>query len=380
MIGRRGLAAGASALVLAAVAKAATAGATRSIPGAIRWDAWYGSAPGSSESAVNAAVDVDLAPARWRGRAPWFAAPVSATRTVIDGSTQACMDAEIDYAASAGLRYWAYCWYGQQSPPSPMQRAWVLHQASGIRERMNWCLLLQFSRIGPAARWNTAVPDYLGYFRQHNYQSVLNGRPLLYVFIDDPKALGTAWNGRWENVRTAFDALRTAAHGAGLASPYIVLMAGGPALVASLAALTGADAISSYSCVAASGDALPWEKADPAIRAYWQAMAATGTPIVPICQTGWDLRPRKQNPPPFYRSAPGADMLRFWVAPSPAQLTAHLQAAADLVAARPAACESKAIIIYSWDECDEGGNALIPSYTPSGPDTANISAAHFVRW
>ncbi len=290
------------------------------------------------------------------------------------------MDAEINYAASAGLRYWAYCWYGQQSPASPMQRAWALHQASSIRERMNWCLLLQFSRIGPAARWNAAIPEYLGYLRQQNYQSVLGGRPLLYVFIDDQRALGSAWGGRWEMVRAAFDALRAEAHRIGLAMPYIVLMVGGPTIAASLAALTGADAISSYSCVAASGDALPWEKADTAIRAYWQAMAATGTPVVPICQTGWDLRPRKLNPPPFYRSGPGTDMSRFWVAPSPAQLTAHLQAAADLVAARPVACESKAIIIYSWDECDEGGNALIPSHTPSGPDTANISAARAVRW
>jgi hypothetical protein len=41
---------------------------------------------------------------------------------------------------------------------------------------------------------------------------------------------------------------------------------------------------------------------------------------------------------------------------------------------------SKAILIYSWDECDEGGNAIIPTWTGGAPDTSRITALQKVAW
>ena len=44
------------------------------------------------------------------------------------------------------------------------------------------------------------------------------------------------------------------------------------------------------------------------------------------------------------------------------------------VRSNPAAYPARRALIYSWNECDEGGSALIPTWTPSGPNTAILSA------
>ena len=376
---RRSLLLGASAALLARPALAANG----TIPGAIRWDAWYGGGAGS-EATVNATVAQSLGPARWQFRAPWFAQPASAFANSINGNAQATMDAEIGYAASAGLKYWAYCWYGQQSPGSPMQNAWALHQSSSVKANMNWCMILQFSRIGPAATWNANIAAYVSYFQQANYQTVTIAaavRPLLYVFVDDLNHLTTDWGGSWANVQTAFNALRTAATGAGLATPYIVIMNGSATNAASYATQTSSDAISNYTA-GTVGVATPWPTFETTVEAFWASQGATGTPIVPICHSGWDTRTRKQTPPSFsgvQRPWFGANV--YVVPPTGAQLTTHLQAAVSYVVANPTQCPSKAIIMYSWDECDEGGNAIIPTYgTGSGPDTGRITALQGVIW
>jgi hypothetical protein len=354
--------------------KAITANGT--IPGAIRWDAWYGGGAGSSDGTVNQQVCNSLGPQHWHFRAPWFAAPSSTDTIVVDGNQQATMDAEIAYAASAGLRYWAYGWAGQQTPPSALMNAWNLHQSSGIKNTMNWCMLLPFSR---SSTWKQNIPTYVSYFQQVNYQLVFANCPLLYVFVDDLTALRNIWGSSWSDVQAFFIALRTAAASAGLGSPYIVIMNGNRVNAASYATQTGADAISNYRS-GTPGVARPWPTYEASIESYWAAMAATGTPIVPIAMTGWDPRPRAETPPTFARVQKPVNEASYVIAPTAEQLTAHLQAAVGYVESHPAQCPSKAILIYSWNECDEGGNAIIPTWTGGAPETSRITALQRVRW
>jgi hypothetical protein len=379
LIDRRKLITGTTALatMIALPCGKVCAAAYGTIPGAIRWDAWYGGGPGS-EANVNQQVARSLSPQRWQFRAPWFASPSSPSANVINGNQQATMDAEIGYAASAGLKYWAYVWYGQGSPSRPMMNAWNLHQASAARNNMNWCMLLTLSRIGPPSALSASIPNYVSYFQRPNYQRMLGNCPLLYVFIDNLSFLTTRWNDSWENVRTAFNALRSATTAVGLGTPYIVIMNGRPVKAAGYAAQTGADAISNY-ISGSPGVATPWPTYEVSIESYWAAMGATGTPIVPIAMTGWDPRPRAQTPPSFIGvHKPREDV--YVVAPTADQLSAHLQAAVSYVVSHPTQCPSKAILIYSWDECDEGGNAIIPTYTGGPPGTSRIASLRRVTW
>lgn len=391
-ISRRKLLTGAASLAAFAALPAPMAlAANGTIPGAIRWDAWYGSVgsqgPGSSEDGVNGQVCNSLGPAQFQSRAPWFATPPNAYQNVINGNIQATMDAEITYAASAGLKYWAYCWYGQQTPNSPQQNAWNLHQSSSIKNNMNWCLLLQFSRIGNSTTWGNNISTYVGYMQQANYQTVTVAavvRPLLYVFIDNVATLTTNWGGSLTNLQTAFNALRTACTGAGLGTPYIVIMDGPVATAATYATGTSSDAISNYGgggTISGPGGGT-WASYETALEAYWTSEAGAFATIVPPCQIADDSRPRKHTPPTFTGGIPHSGEDLYVVAPSGAQITAQLQAAVSYVVANPTIVPSKAIIIYSWDECDEFGG-IIPSYNaanPAAPNTTVLTAVSNVVW
>lgn len=392
MISRRNLLTGSAALAAYAALPASPAlAANGTIPGAIRWDAWYGNVgsggAGSSEDAVNPGVSVTLGPTQFQGRAPFFSRPVSSYLNSIVG-TQASMDAEIAYAASAGLKYWAYCWYGQQTPDSPMQNAWHFHQSSSVKNNMNWCLLLQFSRIGNSTTWGNNIATYVSYMQQTNYQTVTiaaTARPLIYLFVDDTTRLAANWGGSLTNLQTAFNALRSACTGAGLGTPYIVIMNGNVATAASYATGTSSDAISNYTgggTISGIGGG-SWSAYETALEAYWASEAGAFATIIPPCQIGLDSRPRKQHPQPL--TSPGiphnGENL-FVAVGSAAQITAQLQAAVSYVVANPTIVPSKTILIYSWDECDEFG-AIVPTYNaanPAVPITTTLGAVGAVTW
>ena len=106
MISRRqffsGAAAASSAMGRFRNALAAVLSAEKTIPGAIRWDAWY------APSDVNTEVDKSLGPPEWHSRAPWFARPTASDSISIDGGQQTTIDTEIRYAVQARLQYWAF--------------------------------------------------------------------------------------------------------------------------------------------------------------------------------------------------------------------------------------------------------------------------------
>jgi hypothetical protein len=190
------------------------------------------------------------------------------------------------------------------------------------------------------------------------------------------------FGGSTAGVATAITNLRAAAASAGVGNPYVVVMYGTPSQAATWVTAFGADAISNYSAGSTTTTATPWATFEPTVETFWATMGATGTPIVPICMDGFDQRPRKLHPPSTSGFKPNVNLANYVVAPTPSQLTAHLQAAVSYVVANPTFCPSKAIIMYSWDECDEFG-AIIPSYNaadPGAPVTAALNAVGAVTW
>ena len=352
MLSRRRLIQGAVAISAQAVLGGPARALSRVTAGAIRWDAWY-------DSENRAAVEATLGPQAWRPRAPWFSRIVSRAAISIDGDRASIMDDEIRFAAAAGLKYWAYCWYG---PEDRMQNAWRMHQASTIRDSMNWCLLWQFTDLGGPVAFNANIAETVRYFRQSNYQKVIGGRPLVYLFVDSLIALDRQWGGDWANVRRAFDRLRAACDAAALATPYLVAMFGWPAMAASIRDQISSAAISNYIGRTPHGTPATYAQLDSSVRSYWAEQAATGSPIVPIAMMGWDVRPRKEHPPPWVTAVPSNDAAASFVsAGTVAERAHHLQAAVNYIDANPAACPSRALLIYSWNECDEGGGELCPS-------------------
>jgi hypothetical protein len=351
---------------------ATEAGRRTAILGAIRWDAWY-----DPTGPVGRAVENDLAAPAFQSRMPFFGRRSAAGGIVVDGDHQDIMDQEIQFAAFAKIDYWAYCWYPQQSS---MENAWRLHQSSAIRDRVNWCMIWQFSNLGGPDGFARTFDAYVGWFAQSNYQTVLGGRPVVYLFLDEIEVLHADWGGSWSTFERSLGALRQRCAAAKVPSPYLIVMGGPPSKMAVLLPAMGGDAISDYI------SPIPHEKSgafadlDRATRDYWEAMAKTGAPMVPIAMTGWDQRPRKLDPPFFWHATPGDEDPAFYIEHgTPDAIGQQIEAAVDFVRDHPSSCPSHLVIVYSWNECDEGGSALVPTRSGDRIDTDLIDALHRLR-
>ena len=182
------------------------------------------------------------------------------------------------------------------------------------------------------------------------------------------------WNGDWANVRIALDGLRAACARKELPVPYIVIMSGAPSVAYSVMSAVAGDAISNYIGPVPGGSQPGTVRSNSATQTYWAKQAATGVSIVPICMTGWDTRPRKLHPPLWQKIQPGIGVSSYVAAGTPAQIATHALAAITYIKTHPKACPSRSLLIYSWDECDEGGSVLIPTYSLAGPDNAILNA------
>ena len=336
--------------------------------GAIRWDAWS-----AGNSLSNAAVARSLSPLDYQSRAPFCAklrAPLNSL-DLSDCDSAKTVDLEIALAKRANIDFWAYCWYGDTDP---MMEAWRFHQSSRRRDDVKWCLLLQLSRLDTRDDLEQQSSRYAGYFQQANYK-VIGLRPLVFLYLDNIASVSDISTGHLEQMRTTFEHLRESCLKHSLSSPYVVVMNGNPKIAAMVRTALRADGISNYIGETPGGRLASYEQLDTSVRHYWTELAATGSPIVPICMTGWDTRPRRKTPPPWQHATPGAiDLSHYVEAGTAAQIAAHIQAAIKFCLTYPETCPAEIVLVYSWNECDEGGSALVPTRGANGYNDQILNA------
>jgi len=316
----------------------------RPVVGAIRWDAWHG-----GESSVGLTVEKTLAPEHWHYRLPFFARIVGESAVEIRGNTQEIMDREIDYAHAAGLEYWAFVIYPEDNA---LSQGLHLYLASAKKSHIKFCMNLQggWEAGGGPTVWPGKIARYIRYFKEPTYQTVLNGRPLVFLYSVEG-LVGPGKFEDWTMARTAFDAFRAAVVAEGMPTPYIVAQGWSPDTLKEQAATLGLDAIGAY---ASSAGAKAGFYADLARHTehWWDAFKAAGVPVVPLVTAGWDMRPRVETPVPWVK---GGDIEQYYEAPKPAELATHLEHAITWCHKNPEAAEAQAILIYAWNEFDEGG-------------------------
>jgi len=317
----------------------------RPIVGAIRWDAWHG-----DQGVPGQAVERALGPKRWHARIPFFGKVVSDTQVEIRGYSQEIVDREIAYARQAGLDYWAFVTY---EPDTSMSLALKTYLASARKADIRFCLLTECSRWGTPDANRSKVERFLTLMAEPSYQRVLGGRPLLYVgFVRDEWL--AVWGGA-AGARKLFDAFRADAQKAGLGNPYIVLMEFSAARGRKLADDLGLDAISSYA-TQADGRGAPYADLARHAERFWEQCKATGKAVVPIAMSGWDRRPRVEHPVPWEKyQKPNVGIEKYYEAPTPAELADHVARAVRWARENAAACPAQAVIVYAWNEHDEGG-------------------------
>jgi hypothetical protein len=337
-------------LASATLADAEQSPTRKVIVGGIRWDAWTE----GSEWGRN------LAPKQWRHRLPFYSRIVSDDEVDVRGDTQEVMDLEIAYAHAAGLDYWAYC-YSLSDPSDPAKGNYGvrLHLASKRRNDMNFALILMAQGYwGPKDGFPRAVDAYVRLFREPNYQKVLDGRPLLYVFYVEKMP---GYFGSEAAVKQALDLLRSKSVEAGLRPPYIAAQVFHAPLGARYVDSMGFDAISAYASAPAQGtQEYPYQVLAKGTRDFWESCKATGKKVIPIVSAGWDNRPRRADAKRFekvYGSPPSGP---WFAEPTPQELADSLRSAIQWMEENPTTAEANAVIIYAWNESDEGG-WLVPT-------------------
>lgn len=326
------------------------------IAGAIRWDAWYGITPGGS--AISA--QQSLGPTIWQFRAPKHCSVIS-TISVECVGTQAVMDAEIAQAAAGGLKYWAFV---QEAPTSDLTIAWNLYQSSTTKGNINWTWISSPGSLGSTGNFTTQMNLYASQMQQSNFEKItvagVANRPIFYILWDST-SFASNWSSNFSNVAAAITYLRGKVTAAGLGTPYIIIMSGTPATAASVVTGIGADAITSYSLPATVAFKGTAASLISQAATFWTRETSTGIPMVPIAQTGADTRPRLIHTPNFNVASgarPSLGASKYYVASTDAEFAGEVTAAVAYINANPASAVSKLLLIYAWNENDEGGGGL----------------------
>ena len=317
---------------------------TNVVVGAIRWDGWFNGNTYESH----------LAPKQWHSRLPFYASILADDRVEVRSDKQDVMDREIAFASTAGLDYWAFCYYCSKKwgGTDSYNYGLKLYLSSKQKPKIQFCLLLQGTHLGPQAKWPETVQALVRLLQESTYQKVLDGRPLVFMYY--VSAMKT-WAGSTEAAKQRLDALRTASRKAGLKNPYMVAQVCRTEDGVDAVDTLGFDAISSYSMPGGTGNReYPFRELAKANRDFWNACKATGQPVVPVVNTGWDNRPRRGKPR-------FADLNGPWFTePTAVELADHLRSAIEWNRDNPDVAQANAAIIYAWNESDEGG-WLVPT-------------------
>jgi hypothetical protein len=317
--------------------------------GAIRWDAWTG-------GRITEQVEKTLGPKRYHDRLPWFAEVIREDRVRIDGSPQKVMDREIEFAAGAGLDYWAFLLYPESSP---MSAALEQYLKSTGRKRIGFCLIMHNTLKVNEKQWPAERDRAVALLKQPGYQAVCGGRPLLYAFI----------GGGFPFEK--FSEFLASAKKSGL-NPYCVFMGWNPASDFKRVSSKGFDAVSAYARGGSQAEFA--DLAGSVETSYWQNAARAKVPCVPLVTTGWDKRPRKDNPVSWEKDHSYHKQKVFPSRAKPAEIASHLGRAVKFVNSNRVLCPANTIIIYAWNEYDEGG-WLAPTRAKDGsPDTSRLDA------
>jgi hypothetical protein len=82
--------------------------------------------------------------------------------------------------------------------------------------------------------------------------------------------------------------------------------------------------------------------------------------------SGRDRRPRIERPVPWESyQKPGEGLDRYYETATPEQVADHLRKALDWTVTLSNACPARSVLIYAWNENDEGG-WIVPTLNADG--------------
>jgi hypothetical protein len=338
--------------------------------GVIRWDMYTGHPFTTQKQEFGF-----LKPEKYHWRAPFFVRRTGDPEKPLEfnpenrpGVYQEAMEQEIEFAAGAGIDYWAF---GYAGPAIHVRRG--LHEgldaylASPQKDKIHFCVIVHCPGVAaakfyepPSVRhtekeidtsWKEYVEDMIKLAKEPSYQRVVDGRPLVYLY--QPRLVGEGRRRELapvERLDRCLSLLRKQFNAAGVGDPYLAHMVDirkpdwewlfDEGLV---------DCVTLYH-QRYGGESLQYGTLWGHIKrsTLHGTFKRPGLKVIPPTMSGANGMPRHKGP--------GGAFPRWdWTEPAPGELAAHVRGAFDYVATHPEKCEANTVIMYAWNEHSEGG-------------------------
>ena len=360
----------------------------RPLVGVIRWDGYNGSPAVTQKQEMGF-----LKPEQWHSRAPWFFRKTGNSESPLEFNTnydkniiREITDQEIKYAASAGIDYWAFCYYAKYKGGWELRDNFEAYLASPFKSRIKSSLILIGEHVGKglsptasaaqdAARrdWEKLVNEIVPLLRDPSYQKVCGGRPLVYLMQPEElsKNLGdpSGKNASVENLRSAVAHLREQSQAAGAGDPYIVGMNSGGIWAAVYVDKAGLNAVSAYRpAFGSTPEGMLYAQLWDNIRSKFinSGSGMGNNPkreiVVPL-MSGASHEPRHAAQPENFGP-------QHYREPEQGEFKAHVLSGLDWAFTNKKNCPAQSVLIYAWNEHSEGGFICPtmgepPSYKPN---------------
>lgn len=279
-------------------------------------------------------------------------------------STPSVMQKQIDLAAQAGISFFSFCWYFKRSndsisvADSPLNNALNLYLKAPNRNRLNFSLLVaNHKEFSPkASDWSKVCEYWCDLFLNSTYQKV-EGKPLItFLSISGlVEAFGTP-----ENVRQAFDELRSIAQSRGMNGVSVAACVDPTPSVIKLAEQCGVDILTGYNYHENGfgrnkSEVVPIDSMTSREPMVWNWLAQIGTkPVIPVITLNWDRRGWDNNSIKFSQRFTGY---------SPISVKNAIVKCKNWVNTHSAeVVRERVAMVYAWNEYGEGA-WLTPSNT-----------------
>ena len=323
---------------------------------------------------------------QWHDRVPFFcrltkdvdwiehpanAGPVWFNHPFSQQLLQESMDKELRYAHKAGIDFFVYHGPARQLYANgwELRNNFDCHLSSKTPEakkvNFTWALYAHRAIRYTRSKVATMMDEMIEYITMPNWQTVMDGRPLIVVY--HPERFRTALQVAEGKERMTGDGfteyIRERVEAVGLKNPYVVgcMEPRDSFLHAKSLKEEGYDAFMDYE--GAYGGAIAKRDEAPTYAAATKEILKTceqeylnrGLPFLPPCPSM-----HYRWPHAFDRKGQPIDEIYHSQWPKDGDLAARLKAVLDFVVAHPKDCEAQTVIMYSWNE-HSGGGGICPT-------------------
>jgi len=332
--------------------------------GVFRWDGWNPSA------GLSAWAD-DLAPSQFHDcsdpsnyRLPWFAVDNGLTVT-IDGNRQGVVDAELQAAYDGHIDYFIYGYYADAPA---YNYALNLHLSSPNRTFVKMAFWLQgWTHSGNDQNdfEQNVAPTLVNVMKDTAIYMYSGGRPIVFFYDNWIDSLPFDRNTELAWFRS-----------------YIQSQTGADPFFVGLQRYNDGSLFDGYSNYADKGVTGDIHNQYPYLSLAQVDAREWPSNTIPLITMNWDPYPRYLGNCPVYCGSNGyAAVMKGYTPPQPSELGQQVANAINWAQAHPRGADT--VIMYSWNEYDEGGLGPGPSLCEGAPTPGNpgprlqaIAAAH----